>query len=335
MKRITTIIGLLLLGLLILALGAWGVLAIVFAGDDAGLLRLALALLFALSSLIALLGLGMARWRRRALQAYLLPLAALFSWYQGIEPSNARHWQADVAVLPYATIVGDRVTVHNIRNFEYRSETDYTPAYYDREFDLRQLVGVDMVTSYWMGPAIAHVFLSFAFADGAHLAISIETRKERHESYSTLKGFFRQYELYYVVADERDVIRLRTNYRRDPPEDVYLYSLRAPIENGRRLFLEYLHRMNSLRDRPEFYNTLTTNCTTRIWMSSRVNPQHISFSWKVLASGYVPEYLYENGYLQNAQRPFSEVQRDALINTRARQASDSADFSRLIRTVSP
>lgn len=335
MKRMTTVIGLLLLGLLILALGIWGALAIILTGDDAGPLRLALAGLFALASLSALLGLCLARWRRRALLAYLLPLAALLFWYQSIEPSNSREWQPDVAVLPYATIAGDRVTIHNIRNFEYRSETDYTPAYYDRQFDLSQLVGVDLIASYWMGPAIAHVFLSFAFADGEHLAISIETRKESHESYSTLKGFFRQYELYYVVADERDVIRLRTNYRRDPPEDVYLYSLKAPIENGRRLFLEYLHRMNSLKEQPEFYNTLTTNCTTGIWMSTRVNPQHLSLSWKVLASGYVPEYLYEQGYLQDAQPPFSAMQRDALINSRARLADEAADFSRLIRVAQP
>lgn len=335
MMRMATVGALLLLGLLILAVGIWGALAIFLTGSDAGILRQGLAGLFALASLSTLLGLCIPRWRRRALLAYLLPLAALFVWYQSIEPSNDRDWQADVAVLPYATIAGDKVTVHNIRNFEYRSETDYTPAYYDRQFDLSQLVGVDLIASYWMGPAIAHVFLSFAFADGEHLAISIETRKESHESYSTLKGFFRQYELYYVVADERDVIRLRTNYRQDPPEDVYLYSLKAPIENGRRLFLEYLHRLNSLKEQPEFYNTLTTNCTTSIWMSTRVNPQHVPLSWKVLASGYAPEYLFEQGYLQDTQRPFAAVQRDAHINSRARLADDSADFSRLIRVAQP
>ena len=138
-------------------------------------------------------------------------------------PSNERDWEADVAKLAYAEIEGDNVTVRNIRNFAYRSETDYTPAWYDKRFDLSTLEGVDLVAVYWMGPAIAHTFVSFAFAGGEHLAISIETRKEKGEGYSTLKGFFRQYELFYVAADERDVIRLRTNYRRDPPEDVYVY----------------------------------------------------------------------------------------------------------------
>ena len=155
-----------------------------------------------------------------------------------------------MAVLPYATIEGDVVTVHNIRNFDYRSETDYTPAWYDKRFDVRDLVGVDLVAVYWMGPAIAHTFLSFEFAGGEHLAISIETRKEQGEGYSTLKGFFRQYELFYVVADERDVIRLRTNYRHDPPEDTYVYRVQAPIENLRRLFLEYMRQVNLLTTQP-------------------------------------------------------------------------------------
>ncbi len=155
-----------------------------------------------------------------------------------------------MAILPSATIAGDRVTVHNIRNFDYRSETDFTPAYYDKSFDLRELRSVDIVTSYWTGPAIAYVFVSFGFTGDDYLAISIEVRKPKGEGYSTLKGFFRQYELVYVVADERDIIRLRTNYRRDPPEDVYIYRVKSSIEAERRLFLEYMNRMNALGRSP-------------------------------------------------------------------------------------
>jgi hypothetical protein len=225
------------------------------------------------------------------------------------------------------------VTVRNIRNFDYRSEKDYTPAYYDRRFDLRDLEGVDLVAVYWMGPAIAHIFVSFAFAGGDHIAVSIETRKERGENYSTLKGFFRRYELYYVVADERDVIRLRTNYRRDPPEEVYLYRLHAPLENGRRIFMEYLKKINALQAKPEFYNTLTTNCTTNIWLHSQTNPEHLRFSWKILASGYVPEYLYESGRLDRSV-PLTELSKRAHINGRAQAANAATDFSRLIRQTS-
>ncbi len=270
------------------------------------------------------------RWRSRAIAAYLALFALLMMWWRGIEPSNERDWQTDVAVLPYAEIEGDVVTVHNIRNFDYRSETDYTPAYYDKRFDLRKLEGADLVAVYWMGPAIAHIFVSFAFAGGDHLAISIETRKEKGESYSTLRGFFRQYELYYVVADERDVIRLRTNYRNDPPEDVYVYRVQGPLENVRRVFLEYINEINELQVRPKFYNTLTTNCTTAIWLHTLVNPGHLPFSWKILASGYVPEYAYEAGRLDTSL-PFPELKRRAHINARAKAADGAADFSRLIR----
>jgi hypothetical protein len=329
--QFTSRLGLLLLGLAVAALGCWGALAIVLTEASPSGWRWALAGGFAALCLACLVGLCMARWRWRVLPVYLLALVALFYWWHNLQPSNTRDWQTDVAVLPYATIAGEQVTVHNIRNFQYRSETDYTPGYYDKHFDLNQLQGVDLISVYWMGPAVAHVFLSFAFADGQHLAMSIETRKEKGEGYSTLRGFFRQYELYYVVADERDVIGLRTNYRQDPPEEVYLYRLHGAPENARNLFLEYLKRINALKQQPEFYNTLTTNCTTQIWLSARVNPQHVPLDWKILASGYVPEYLYEQGILGPKNLPFAEVQRRALINARAQAADGSADFSRLIR----
>ncbi|WP_298832341.1 DUF4105 domain-containing protein [uncultured Piscinibacter sp.] len=313
------------------AAGGWGMLALAYSGPPDDALRNVLAAAFALASLAALLALCFRRWRWRVIAAYLVLFALLVAWWRGIAPSNDRDWQADVAVLSHATIEGDMVTVHNIRNFDYRSETDYAPAYYDKRFDLRRLEGVDVVAVYWMGPAVAHVFLSFAFAGDDHLAISIEARKEKGEGYSTSRGFFRQYELYYVVADERDVIRLRTNYRHDPPEDVYVYRLQGALENGQKLFLEYMAKINALRAVPEFYNTLTTNCTTNIWFHSRINPQHLPFSWKILASGYVPEYLYEQGRLDTGGLPFAELQRRAHVNARARAADAARDFSRRIR----
>lgn len=329
--RIATAVGLVLLGLLIVAVGGWGVLAIVYSGPRDDTLRNGLAGAFAVASLAALIALASRRWRWQALGAYLTVLVVLGAWWRGIEPSNERDWLTDVAVLPHATIEGDMITVHNIRNFDYRSEIDYTPAWYDKRFDLRKLQGVDLVAVYWMGPAIAHVFLSFDFGNDDHLAVSIETRKEKGEGYSTLKGFFRQYELYYVVADERDVIRLRTNYRHDPPEDVYVYRAQGDLDNGRRLFLEYVQRINALHERPEFYNTLTTNCTTTIWMNSRVNPSHLPFDWKILASGYLPEFLYQQGRLDTHDLPFAELQRRAHVNAKAQAADGATDFSRRIR----
>ena len=315
---------------LIGATGVWGVLALVYSQFERGPLTTAAAGLFGLLATAASIAMILHRVRWPLIGAYAIAFALLLSLWRGLEPSNDRDWQADVAVLPYAEIDGDVITVRNIRNFSYRSETDYVPAYYDRRFELSKLEAVDMITVYWMGPAIAHVFTSFAFAGGAHLAISIETRKERGESYSTLAGFFRRYELFYVVADERDVIRLRTNYRRDPPEDVYIYRTRGSIENGRKVFLEYMAKINALAIQPEFYNSLTTNCTTGIWLHTRVNRDHLPLSWKLLASGYAAEYAYESGRL-DTRVPFDELKRRGHVNERARAADSAPDFSRRIR----
>jgi hypothetical protein len=333
--RIAKFAGLTLLGLVVAMAGTWAVLAIFYSGVPNEIARIVLAGVFAVLSLAAVICLGIGRWRWRALAAYLLLFAVLVMWWEGSEPSNQGDWQADVAMLPWAEVRGDTVTMHNIRNFTYRSEFDYTPAYYDKSFDLSKLEGVDVVAVYWMGPAVAHVFLSFAFAGGEHLAVSIETRKQKGQAYSTLAGFFRQYTLMYIVADERDVIGLRTNYRRDPPEQVYLYRTKGSLEAGQRLFLQYVRQINRLKDTPEFYNSLTTNCTTSIWRDSFVNAGHLPLSWKILASGYVPEYLFENGRLETGGLTFAELQQQAHINARAQAAGITADFSRLIRQAEP
>jgi hypothetical protein len=329
--RAASVLGLALLGLLIAAAGAWGVLALAISGPQAQALRLALAAGFGAASLAALIALALRRWRWRALGLYLALFALVLAWFFNLEASNDRDWVTENARLAYATVEGDAVTVHNIRNFDYRAENDFTPAYYDKRFDLAKLEGVDLVATYWMGPAIAHIFISFAFAGGDHLAVSIETRKEKGEGYSTVKGFFRQYELYYVVADERDVIRLRTNYRKDPPEQVHVYRLKGTTENPRRVFMDYVESINALKTRPAFYNSLTTNCTTTIWMHSLVNPGHVPFSWKILASGYVPAYLYAQGRLLDRGLAFDELHRQAQVNARAQRADQAADFSRQIR----
>ncbi len=332
LQRAAKLIGLVLLGLLMLCMAGWGVLALLYFDHATPALRHGLAVAFAAASLTALAGLMLRRWRGRAVGAFFALFALLLACWFRIEPSNNRAWQPDVAVLPFATVEGDRVTLHNIRNFDYRSETDFTPAYYDRTFNLSQLDSVDLAAVYWMGPSIAHVFVSFGFADGHYLAISIEARKEQGEGYSSVQGFFRQYELYYVVADERDVVRLRTNYRHDPPEQVYLYRVRSSAENRQRFFLEYLHKINALKAHAEFYNSLTTNCTSNIWLHSRVNPGHLPYSWKILLSGHVPEYLYENGMLDTSL-PLEALRQRSHINDRAHAADQADDFSKRIRAV--
>jgi len=329
--RIVKGVGLTVLAVVVAAIGAWGTLLLEYAGPRNDVLRIALAVGFALAAAATLVAIFVRRWRWRAIAVYVVICAGLALLWSSLQPTNDRDWQTDLALLAYATIDGDQVTVHNIRNFDYRSETDYVPAYYDKTFNLNDLRSLDIVTSYWSGPAIAHVFVSFGFVGDDYLAMSIEVRKPKGEGYSTLKGFFRQYELVYIVADERDVIRLRTNYRRDPPEEVYVYRINAPIEAERRLFMEYIRRLNALRTQPEFYNTLTTNCTTSIWMNSHVNSGTVPLNWKILVSGYVPAYLYEQGRLETMGVSFPELQQRAHVNARARAADQAGDFSRRIR----
>jgi hypothetical protein len=318
-----------LAGLVVLALTFWWSLGLAVAGPGSDAVRLALAAAYALTGLVAVVCVLRRRGWRPALGVFALALAAVLGWYASLRPSNDRAWTPEVARLAHATIQGDLVTVHDIRNFDYRSETDFTPAYYDRTFDLRRLDAGDLLAVYWMGPAIAHMLVSFGFGDD-HLAVSIEARKVQGEGYSSAKGFFRQYELVYVVADERDVIRVRTNYRRDPPEQVFLYRLQVSPENLRRVFLDYVRTINALHERPQFYNTLTTNCTTNILFHSHVNEGSLPLSWKVLLSGHAAEYAYDHGRLDRSL-PFEELRRRSLINARAQAADRAPDFSRRIR----
>ena len=289
-------------------------------------LRAALAAIFVF---ISILGFAVLRNRRRTLVGFFVVFAAVVAFWLQIRASNDRDWQPEVAVAPYAVINGDLVTIHGVRNLDYRTETDFTPQWETRTYDLSKLDSVDLVAVYWAGKAIAHIMLSFGFAGRDFVTISIETRKERNESYSTIAGFFKQYELIYIVADERDVIRVRTNYRK-PQEDVYVYRVSAPRENIRRGFLDNIKAMNEMQERPRFYNTLTTNCTTGAWMHTRMNPESPPLSWKLLLSGYVPDYLYELGRLDTS-RSFPELERLSLVNGRAHAAGNDQSFSQRIR----
>jgi len=324
----------LLVSIAMVAMTVWGALAIYYSNVPDEGLRKILTLGFVLFGAALLVWYLLSAKRTRPLIVFLAGFLLLVAWWSTIPARQDRDWAPEYARLTYATIKGDLVTIHYIRNFDYRTETDFTPRYYDKTFDLRQLDSVDIIASYWMGDAIAHTIVSFGFSGKDFLAISIETRRERHESYSSVAGFFKQYELFYVVADERDLIRLRTNYRKDPPEDVYVYRTVAPTANARRVFLDYIREINSLAEKPEFYNSLTTNCTTSILTHTRVNPGHLPLSWKVLLSGYVPAYLYEQRRIDTSL-PFEELKRRSHINAAAQAADRAADFSQRIRAGLP
>jgi hypothetical protein len=304
--------------------GGWASLALLHRAPGPPALRRGIALGFLLAG-GAVLGLVPRGWRRRVALGGLAAL--VLAWWLSIAPSNHRDWQPDVAILPWAEVDGDAVIVHNVRDNDYRTERDYTVRHEDRRFSLAGLRTMDLFLSYWGSPLIAHTIVSFGFDDGRYLAVSIETRKEKGEDYSAVAGFFKQYELIYVVADERDVVRLRTNYR---GEDVYLYRLLTPPEVARPSFLEYLRHVNRLRDRPEWYNALTHNCTTAIRGHARPPGARSWRSWKLLANGYLDELAYEIGAVDRGL-PFPELRARSRINEAARAAGDAPDFSRRIR----
>jgi hypothetical protein len=282
--------------------------------------------------LAALYGLGvLAVWvliKRRRIAAAVTAggFALVLAWWFTLRPSNARDWQLDLAVLPYAEINGDQVTLHNIRNCDYRTETDFLVRHYDKTFDLDKLRTADLFMVYWGSPDMAHTMVSFGFEGGDYVCFSVETRKAKGEGYSAIKGLFRQFELIYLVGDERDLVRLRTNYRQG--EDAYLYRLRSSPERVRADFLNYVRRVNELHQRPEWYNAISQNCTTSLRMQ-RAAADRAPRDWRMLLNGYGDELLYERGAIAT-NLPLAELKQRCHINERAR-AADRADFSRLIR----
>ena len=312
----------LVLPLVLLAIG-WGALALWFDGPSARWLAATLAGALGVGCLSVL---AIVRPFRRALAVVFAALLVVGVWWNRIPPRNDRDWYPDVARPARAAIAGNRVTIENVRNFDYRTETEYTERWETRMYDLDRLRGVDLFLSFWGPTLIAHTIASWEFDDGQHLAISIETRKEKGEEYSAVRGFFRQYELYYVVADERDLVRLRTNYR---GERVYLYRIRMLPDRARALLLDYLKEINRLAEQPRWYNALTHNCTTAI----RYHAQHVTegrpWDWRILANGRLDELGYEQKRIDTSL-PFAELKARSDITEKA-QAAVVADFSQAIR----
>jgi hypothetical protein len=251
-------------------------------------------------------------------------------WWLSLRPSNNRDWRADVSRTARAEIDGDRVTIYNFRNCDYTTETEYKNCWGNRTVYLSQIRGVDLFLTNWGSPYVGHPILSFQFGDNDHVAFSIEARYQEGQSYSAVLGFFRQYELIFIAADERDVIRLRTNYRKD--EEVYLYRSRLPPDTARTMFLTYIGYLNKLNDQPEWYNALTRNCTTaldRQLAEDVSNPQRRTY--RTFLNGTLDELLYDRGRLVTGDLPFPALKEREHINTAAREADLSAYFSPLIR----
>jgi hypothetical protein len=315
-------------GLLILISSVWAFGALWFDGPShviaIAYLVLALTLLILFTSGRHIAGFG---------AAGLVALVAL--WWFSLQPRNDRDWQSDVAREPWAEVNGDLVTIHNVRNFDYRPDNrsgEKGQRWETRTVRLSQLTGIDAFLNFWGVSWMAHPILSFQFKDAPPIAVSVETRKEKGEDYSALGGLYRQYELIYVVADERDVIRLRSNYR--DGEEVYLYRTTMPPAEVRERFLEYIRSMNELRAHPRWYNAITANCTTTI-RSQRSIAARSPWDLRILKNGHIDEMFYQRGLLSTGGLPFIELKQRALINKIANEADQDPEFSRRIRAGRP
>jgi hypothetical protein len=278
-----------------------------------------------------------ALWLTRGVKprlAFAGAFAAVAIWWICIPASQERPWRPEVALPPQAFIDGDRVRLTGFRNFTYRGEDDFDVQYEQRDISLAHLVSVDLFISYWKLGPVAHTFVSFNFDDGTPpVCVSIEARPEVGERFSPLASLFKQFELIYVVGDERDLVRVRTEYR---GEEVFLYRIRTTPEGARRLFRIYLDRINELASRPEWYHLLKNNCTLNIVRNVRqaAGVDHGRFDYHFLLNGLVDRLLYGEGMLDTSL-DFQELRRRSHINDAARAADDGQDFSARIRAFLP
>jgi len=302
----------------------WGSMAIAIAGPESVVLRITMLLVF-IGVVPITFYFSKNFWHAIVYQVCMF--AALLVWWSTLSPSNDKDWAADVANIPHGTIEGNILTLHNVRNFDYQSETEFTQRWETRTYDLSQLTSIDLFLSYWGSPHIAHTIVSWGFANGEQLAVSIETRKDKSQAYSAVKGFFKQFTLAYVAADERDLIRLRTNFRE---EEVYLYRFQdVPKTRLRKSLESYVAHMNRLKESPEFYHALTMNCTSTMRIHSETNPDRLPFDWRFIANGHVDELLYEHKAIRQ-DLPFEQLRKQSRIDLKMQPLS-AADFSSRLR----
>jgi hypothetical protein len=356
----------------------WGGLALWFRAPGGRLVRWLCACAWGAFSLTMLAALWTGRWVA-GFAAFGAGWAILLIWWQRVRPTNEADWADDVAQMTRGTVDGDRVTLHKVRNFDWRGAADYTQRWETRTYDLAALHSVDMIMSYWRGPAIAHMLISFGFggqagqaaqggqADHAgqanqasqasqasqanqagqagqaaqgspagqahhagersHVVFSVEIRRKAHQQFSELGGFFKEFELSIIAAEELDAVRLRTNVR---GERVHLYRLRLPRTAMRRLFLGYVQAANDLVTHPRFYHTVTVNCTTLVYQMMRRIVGRLPLSYRLLYPGYMPEYVYSVGGLDR-RFPLEELRERGFVSERARQSAYPDNFSADIR----
>lgn len=275
---------------------------------------------------------------------FLIAIVAFVAalWWQSIKPSNDRDWAPDVARMTTGERAAEAITLHNVRNFTWRSETDIDERWETRHYDLAQLSSVDLIVSYWTIPAIAHTLVSFGFDDGRHVVFSVEIRKEKGEEFSEIGGFLKRFELSVIAADERDIIGVRSKVR---DEKVFLFRTQLNAADRRALFLAYVDEANTLAATPRFYHTLTANCTTIVFGMMQRIIGDLPWDYRLLASGYLPNYVYDLSGL-DTRYDFATLERMGYVSRRVNAAlSDAAaadaneasgvEFSRAIRVGIP
>jgi hypothetical protein len=306
--------------------GAWGALALWYQLPGGAVSRTLGSAAWVLA-VIALAVFAISRRSWLPLGIYALIYAVLLLWWASIAPSNHRVWSDDVARMLTGKVQGNTVTLDNVRDFTWRTDDDFDARWETRHYDLNRLASADAVLSYWGSKAIAHAMISFGFDDGSHVVFSVEIRKKRGDQYSSIGGFFRQFETILVAADERDIIRVRTNVR---GEDDYLYPLRMDKATMRALFLSYVQAANTLSVTPAFYNTITSNCTTIVYRMARQIDPGLPWDIRLLLTGYLPEYLYKVGALDRSVS-VEQLRQRGRITDRARNTAPGDDFSTAIR----
>jgi hypothetical protein len=311
-------------------ISAWSALALWFRLPAPEPLRAAAAFVFALLGLATIVAL-LVRRSRVALVVFALAFAGLLAWWNTIKPPLDGDWAPDVARQTTGSIEGDILTLSDVRDFDWRTDNDFTEKWSKRSYDLSKLKTLDLFLAYWAGPEMAHVIMSFGFDDGEHIAWSVEVRRERTSEFSPIADAFKSHTLVYLATTERDSVRLRTNVR---GEDVRLYRLTTPADQARALLKEYVVESTALAEQPKWYNSITANCATVVFKLVRAAGSKLPLDWRLVVNGFLPGYLYDHGAVVTTM-PLSELMERARISEKARAADHSPDFSRLIRVGVP
>lgn len=330
MRRLISIVLIFAVALIVAFATAWAALALWYRLPLPELGRAAAAGVFALFGLLTVVSLA-SRLRIKAILSFAVVFALVLVWWSTIKPEANAAWSADVARQVTGKVDGDTLMLNDVRNFEWRSNTDFTGRWEPRTYDLSKVRTVDLFMSYWAGPKIAHVIFSFGFEGGEQLAWSIEVRHKAGGAFSPLADLFKNDPLVILAADERDVVGVRSNVR---GEDVQIYRLKASPEQARALLLEYVAQANALAATPQFYNSITTNCTTTVAKLMRVAGDTVPFDWRLIVNGYLPDYAYDRGAIDTSI-PLSQLRAVAKIDERARADGLSPDFSTAIRVGVP